>query len=575
MTTQRWVLRRQASPQFLSQTAALGLDPLLAKVLYARKIDTPERIRAFLSADGDLSDPFRMPDMGRAVERLKRALQHHEPIVVYGDFDADGVSATVLLTTALNMLGGQVSAYIPDRFSEAYGLNTAALQRLHSQGVRLVVSVDCGVRSVEEVARARAWGLDIIVTDHHSPQATLPPALAVVDPKRPDCRYPFKELSGVGVAYRLVEGLWRAMRPGRARTSDDPEYATLLDLVALGTVADIVPLYGENRLLVQWGLQKLRAEPRPGLRALMEVAGTQVGEVDSQAIAFRLGPRLNAAGRMASAQMAYQLLVTDSDDEAARLAAELNAVNQQRQELLEKQLEQARAMLGDGGDRPLLFIEGPDFHEGIVGLVASRLTEEFYRPTLVMRRGAETTRGSARSIEGFHITQALDVCADLLVRHGGHARAAGFTLRNENLPTLRGRLEEYAAEHLTPEILSPQHHVDAIVGLDEITPEATLALAALEPLGEGNPEPALATLGLKLLAQRAVGADGKHLRLEVSDGTRTFSAIAFRQGHLAEEFAPGDTIDLVYRPALNEWQGEVSVQLVVGAMRKSTGGKNG
>ena len=566
-TAQKWVLRRKAADDLLRQVP--DLDPILAKVLYARKIDTPERVRAFLAEERELGSPFQLPDMSQAVTRLRQALQRQERIVVYGDFDADGVSATALLVSALKSLGGEVYPYIPDRFSEAYGLNKPALERLHSEGAQLVVTVDCGIRSVEEVAHARTLGLDMIITDHHSVPKELPPALAVVDPKRPDSRYPFRELAGVGVAYRLVDALSRALSRVTQGERPDLDLDQFLDLVALGTVADIVPLRGENRTLARWGLRRMRESKRVGLLALMKVSGVELGKVDSQAIAFRLGPRINAAGRLKHAMLGYDLLVTSSEDQAEKLATELNLINQQRQQLLLEQVEEARELLGKDGGRQLLFVEGPAFHEGIVGLIASRLTDEFYRPALVMRSEGEITRGSARSIEGFHITHALDDCAQLLSRYGGHARAAGFSLPTENLPAFSEQLEGYCAEHLDTEILQRRISADAIVTLDDIDEDTPAALTPLEPCGEGNPEPALATLGLRLLSLRPVGQEGRHLRMEVSDGKRSVSAIAFRQGHLASEYAPGDTIDLIYRPALNEWQGKESLQLVVTAMRSS------
>ena len=563
---ENWCLRRRVPQAWLEQSAALGLDPLLARVLYARKLDTPEQIAAFLSDEGELGDPFLLAGMREAVDRLRRALDEGQQIVVYGDFDADGVCATALLVSALKALGGRVSPYIPDRFDEGYGLNEDALTWLQGQGTQVLVTVDSGVRSLREAAHGQMLGLDIIITDHHSLGAELPSAVAVINPKRPDCGYPFKELAGVGVAYRLVEALFCDIRQ---RSSSGPGCEQYLDLVALGTVADIVPLCGENRLLVQRGLGRLRAAPRPGVRALMDAAKVMPDKVGSQDIAFRLGPRLNAAGRLASAMLAYDLLVSDDENQAQRLATELNALNEQRQQLLEAQVSKARQLLGEADGRTLLFVAGEGFHEGIVGLVASRLTDGFYLPSLVMCRGAETTRGSARSIEGFHITQALDHCADLLSRYGGHARAAGFTLANENLAEFRTRLAAYSAQHLPAEILGRRHMVDTIVTLDELSFQTPAALAFMEPTGEGNPEPALATLGLTIAGLRVVGQDGKHLRLDLSDGRRRCQAIAFRQGYRMQELKTGERIDIIYRPNLNEWQGEVSLQLVVEVIRKS------
>jgi single-stranded-DNA-specific exonuclease len=562
---QRWYLRRQAPTNIASLYP--DLDPVLARVLYARRIDTLARLEAFWSDSFELANPFSMAGMNEAVARLRQALIRQEPIVVYGDYDVDGISATVLLVSALRKLGGRVSYYVPDRFSEAYGLNNDALTHLYESGARLVVTVDCGIRSPNEVAHAHSLGLDIIVTDHHSVPAQLPSTPAVIDPKRSDCPYPFKELAGVGVAYRLADALFRV----QARmTGFDPSCLDeLLDLVALGTVADIVPLIDENRTLVRRGLERMRSVPRPGLQALMDVAGVKVEDVDSQDIAFRLGPRLNAAGRLQHASLAYDLLMAETYEAARPLAEQLDAVNRERQSMLEKQVEQARQGLGDLDGRPLLLVHGPDYHEGLVGLIASRLTEEFYRPTLVMRAEEEGARGSARSVEGFHITHALDACADLLSRYGGHERAAGFSLPNENIPALYERLLAYADEHLDEETLSRRYTVDAIVRLDELHEGTPAALRMLDPMGEGNPEPALASTGLLARSVRTVGKEAKHLRLEVAGDGCSLCAIAFRMGDLAQTVRPGSHVDLIYRPDLNEWQGRTSLQLVVSALRLS------
>lgn len=544
--------------------AELGLDPLLAKVLYARKLDTPAAIRSHLYAPGTLADPMLLLGMSGAVQRLRAAIAAGEPVVVYGDFDTDGVSATVLLTTALRTLGAEVAAYIPDRFSESYGLNVTALDRLSQVGARLVVAVDCGVRSVDEAAHAHSLGLDLIVVDHHSVRPPVPECVAVIDPKQPGCAYPFKDLAGVGLAYRTAQALWNTVP-----TADPAALDALLDLVALGTVADVVPLVGENRLLVQAGLRRLREHPRAGLLALMQAAGITPQRADSQDIAFRLAPRLNAAGRLGSAQLALDLLTCEEPSEATRMAAELNALNQERQRLLDEQVAAARALLGGLDGSRLLMVDGPDFHEGIVGLVASRLTDEYYRPCLVLKSGPETTRGSARSIEGFHVTRALDSCADLLLRHGGHARAAGLTLRSEHLPALRERLQEYAQSNLPDDCLVRPRRVDAIVSLDELSPQVSDALEVLAPFGEGNPEPALATMGVRVNSLRPVGAEGKHLKLRVQDGQQRFAAIAFGMGHLAAGLRDGDVVDLIYRPQRHEWQGTWSLELVVEAMRST------
>jgi len=609
---QRWVLRRKASPEFQAQNP--DLDPMLAAVLFARKIDSPDAIGEFLRAPSPLPPPDQLPDVQTAVERLLTAIREGQLIVVYGDFDVDGVSSTSLLLTVLRALGANVRSYIPDRFSEAYGLNTPALEKLRQEGVDLVVTVDCGIRSVREVKRAGELGLDMIITDHHSVPDELPPALAVINPKRTDSAYPFPDLAGVGVAYRLAQALLAAAGPAGI-SADGLESDALLDLVALGTVADVVPLTDENRVLAQRGLERIRQAARPGIRALLRVSGSQPDQVDSGTIGFRLGPRINAAGRLRHAQMGLDLLLAESDEQAQPLAEALDAVNQERQQLLTRQVERAIALLTApvddwvqstwasieaqseraaeqfGADRqqlrdllsagmttaseivgqaalpPLLFVYDADFHEGIVGLIASRLVNEYYRPSLVMRHDGELVRGSARSIEGFHVTHALDACSDLLLRYGGHSQAAGFSLEAKNLEALQHRMVAYADEHLGEDDFLPRLFVDAIVPLDAIGPQTPAALARMEPFGEGNPEPALATLGVQVDALRAVGQEGRHLKLQLSASGRSLSAIAFRLGHLIGSLQAGDTIDIVYRPTINQWNGQTSLQLEVQAVR--------
>lgn len=556
--TKTWCLRRRENAAFLQANAQI--DSLLARILWARHIDQPKTIDAYLKGDLEITDPFQLLGMDRAVARVQQALAAGYKIVVYGDFDADGVCATALLTSALKALGADVQAYIPDRFSEAYGLNTPALERLYAEGARLVVTVDCGVRSVAEVDAAQDMGLDIIITDHHSVSTTIPTAFVIINPKQPQCNYPFKDLAGVGLAYQLV----RALGAGNIteQIGDD-----LLDLVAIGTVSDVVPLVGENRLLVQRGIRALQQTRRPGLLALMRSADIAPQTVSSEGIAFRLGPRINAAGRLRSAQLALDLLITNDSEHANMLAKELSEVNSERQTLLENQVALARQSLGELDSQPLLLVADPDFHEGIVGLVASRLCEEYYRPALVLKSGDEYARGSARSIEGLHITAALDSCADLLFRYGGHARAAGFTLLTSNLGAFRERLITFMMAQVQEDTFQQRLLVDAIIPLEVITGQTPSALDSLEPLGEGNPEPAVATLGLRLTRMRTLGAGGKHLRLEVSDGARTLPVIAFRQGDLASSLHVGQLIDLVYRPTYQEWQGQTTLQLVAQAIR--------
>jgi len=426
------------------------LSPLIVQLLYNRGITAPEDVKGFLASAGPGDNPFRLKGMNEAVTRLRQAIRRGEPVAVYGDFDADGVTATALLVETLSALGARVEPYIPHRVDEGYGLNTGALRQLASQGIKVVVTVDCGIRSIKEVNYGRKLGLDLIVTDHHSVGEEAPPALAVINPKQPDCPYPFQDLAGVGVAFKLAQALLRANRRvpvAKGEVSLNEE--DLLDLAALGTVADLAPLLGENRSLVKRGLERLNAAERLGVRAMIAQTGLKLGQIDAAAIGFILGPRLNAAGRIDDAATSYDLLTCRSPDEAANLAQELEELNRRRQRLTAEALERAtEQVLVAGEGEKLLFAAGEDFLAGIVGLVAGRLTEEFYRPAVVVELGAEESRGSARSIPEFNITAALDQCSDLLVKYGGHAAAAGFTVANDNLKRVREHLKELAAEQL-------------------------------------------------------------------------------------------------------------------------------
>ncbi len=556
------------------------IHPVVAQVLYNRGITDPAEVTAFLEGRGLFYDPFQMLGMPAAVERILWAIGRREQIVVYGDFDADGVTATALLVQALTALGAHVRPYIPHRVDEGYGLNCDALARIAGWGASLVITVDCGIRSPQEVAYGNALGLDMIITDHHSiyrdaeGRERLPPALAVINSKRQGDPYPFKELSGVGIAFKLAQAL--LMAAPQEPAAEGParlEERDMLDLVALGTVADLVPLFGENRFLTRRGLEELNRPRRPGVQAMLEEARLRPGRVDATAIGFILGPRLNAAGRLDTAEKSYHLL-TAADILAARsLAGELGRLNAERQQRTAEQVLLARAQIEAGpADRPLLLVAHRDFHPGIVGLVAGRLTEEYYRPTLVAQIGPEETHGSGRSIPEFNITAALDECKDLLIRYGGHAAAAGFTVANENLAALQARLEEVAGRELSGKELLPSLVVDAVVPLSEVDYALRDWLVKLEPCGYGNPQPVLASLGVEVVEARPVGQDAQHLKLVVRDPTatgpaarRVHDAIAFRQaawhGRLPQR------VDLAYTLELNEYNGEQRLQLNVKDLR--------
>lgn len=567
-----WLLYEPAPAAFV---AAIPEHPLLVQVLYNRGLRTAEEITAFLTgADLVREDPFKLPDMPVAVQRLVRAIEKGETICVYGDFDADGVSATALLVTALQAAGGRVGPYIPDRIDEGYGLNSKVIDRLATQA-KLLVTVDCGIRSVAEVRHAMQLGMDVIVTDHHSVGPELPPALAVVNPQRKDVRSKFQRLAGVGVAYRLAQAVLRAVsRHKWSRLSRDQVAELeieLLDLVAIGTVADLMPLLGENRSLVQRGLAQLNQTQRVGVTQLLAQADLRPGTVDATAIAFRLAPRLNAAGRLADAKLAYRLLRTSDPTEAYTLTTELEALNQQRQRLTtDAQLEAEEQVAAQLAATPALYmVSSPKFLPGIVGLVAGKLTERFYRPAVVIEEGPEESRGSARSIEEFDISSALDQVSHLLVRHGGHKRAAGFTVQTERLPELRAALQAVAQTALSTQTeLRPTLRVDAVVTLAQIDWSLQRQFARLEPTGHENPPPQLLCQRVRVREARTVG-EGKHLRLIVDAGPNTpvLDAVAFQQGEWSKSLAEGSLLDIVFQVEANEWQNRQRLQLNVQDLR--------
>ncbi len=546
------------------------LHPVLSQVLYNRGLTEATQIQAFLEGKyRDSSDPFLLAGMEEAVDRISRAINDDELIVVYGDFDADGVTATVLLTEALRGLGierRRVRPYIPDRVDEGYGLNKDAIKRISELGAGLIITVDCGVRSFAEVAYANELGLDIIITDHHSLGRQLPEASAVINPKREDSRYPEQMLAGVGIAYKLAQALYTAL-PQQAQV--DP--ASFLDLVAVGTVADLAPLHGENRVLVMEGLRILNQLQRPGLSALAGVSSLKPGSITAESIGFALGPRINAAGRLEHAYTAARLLAANNELTARQFANELNQLNRRRQLLTAELGEMAEKLIDP--EELILIACDEKFQSGLVGLVASRLAEKNYRPTIVIERGLEESRGSCRSIPEFHITEALDEAADLLVRHGGHAQAAGFTVRNENLESFSAYMREIAKRNLSDQELIPTIDIDAEIDFEDVDWALYDTLTQIEPTGQGNPTPVFLSRNVEVVNHRVVGQGGSHLQLRLvnSDSRsehRLMPAIAFRQGAWAQMLP--QFIDIVYTISLNEWNGRRNLQLVIQDMRPAS-----
>jgi len=559
--TKRWTIAPHITPQ--AEEALVKFPPILKQILFNRGLGSYEEARLFLEAKPNSNtDPFQLTGMQTAVDRIQYALNHNEPIAIYGDYDVDGVTATALMVEAFQKLGADVRGYIPNRFDEGYGLNIDALDSLKADGVKLVITVDCGIRSPNEALHSQTIGLDLIISDHHHPDGlNLPPALAVINPKQHGDIYPDKDRAGVGIAYKIIEAL--AIERGKLKDGDTQlfQLSSFLDLVALGTVADLAPLIGENRSLVRKGLKQIRETKRQGLFSLAGVAEMKIDKVTAGNIGFMLGPRLNASGRLESALASLELLTTTDFMRAGQLAQQLDVQNKHRQSITKSMQKQAEEIvMRDDPEAFLLFAAHEDFNPGVVGLAASRLTEMYYRPAIVAAQNTEETRGSCRSIPEFHITDALDQCKDLLVRHGGHAAAAGFTVKNENLPELVTRLKSIAKEKLSGKDLRQTLSADMEVPLADLNFEVLKNLQYLEPTGYGNPDAVFVSRNVKVKSSRTVGADAKHLKLTLADERgATFDSIGFRLGHLRDSLPA--RVDVLYHLEANEWNGKKSLQL--------------
>ena len=531
-----------------------GVHPLVAQLLYNRGISEPSLVEIFLSADKRLEDdPFLLPDMHQAVSRTYQALLSGEKIAIYGDFDADGITATALLVQGLSALGGSVIPYIPQRLSEGYGLQIAALKKLQKKGVSLVITVDTGITAFAEVEKASKIGIDIIITDHHLPPDALPPARAVVNPKRTDSVCRFTELAGVGVAFKFLQALLKGS--GREEIA-----SSSLDLVALGTVTDMVPLVGENRYWVKCGLELLNNTHRLGIQEMIHCAGSKPGDLDSQTISWVLGPRLNAAGRLGDATTSYQLLLTQDPQEANSLALELEEKNAKRRKLTEEFQNKAREIvIAEGVDLPLLMAGDESYPPGVMGLVAGRLSGEFYRPVVIFRFGEETCRGSGRSINEFNLMTALEGCHDLLSKFGGHTKAAGFSLPTENLAQFRQRLLSLAQEQLSGLDLRPHINIDAEVLLSVFAGETFNKIQQLAPFGSGNPLPVFVSRRVEVVSQRQIGSRGEHLGLKLKQEGVVWDAIGFGLGNFIQELSP--YVDIVYNLDLDRWGGGKKLRL--------------
>jgi single-stranded-DNA-specific exonuclease len=557
----KWLVADDISADCRTQLDRWASEPVLQQLFWNRNLKNEEQamnfVRRQISHD---ADAYNLAGMTRSVERILDAVDAGQLIAIYGDYDVDGVTATLVLKEGLEAYGAEVVTYIPDRHLEGYGVHSTVVEKLANQGVNLIISVDCGISALAEVKKASELGMDFIVTDHHQIGSELPEALAVINPNRPDCAYPENILSAVGISYKIVDALWSNRRPHNS----DKLVSDFLDLVALGTVADLAPLIGENRFMVQAGLEIINTNPRLGIKALLEVSRNK-GPVTAQTIGFQLGPRINAVGRIGNASRALALLATENEQEAIELAQELDKCNRERQQMTRsmtsRAMELSRERYGEG-DFHILFAEHEDFHNGLVGLVAARLSQNYYLPAVVGQRKEGYITGSARSIAEFHISNAFEKCSHLLDRYGGHAAAAGFTIKEENWDDFVDLLENIAADKLQDVDLSPVLHIDAEVKVSDITERLVSQQVFFEPSGTGNPQPLFVWRDAPILSKRQVGQDDKHLKLKFESGHHSgLDAIGFGLGDRYANL--GNKADLVFTLEFNEWNGQRNEQLNV------------
>lgn len=567
MSVKRWIVRKHDTLRVASLARALAVSETMAALLISRGCHDEHAAGAFLKPAYDqLYDPWLMLGMSEAVPRLLRAIAAAEPILVYGDYDVDGTTGTALLLRALNLLGARTGFHVPHRFTEGYGIQQAALEKAVAEGYKLAISVDCGIRAHEPLYWARDNGLDVIITDHHLPDEGegVPPAYAVLNPNQRGCNYPDKNLAGVGVAFKLVDALFREQ--GR-----ESQIQAFLKIVAIGTVADVAKLTGENRTIVALGLQDLPRATNPGLRALMEVAGCGDG-MTAYDIGFRLGPRINAAGRMDAARAVVELFSTRDPEEARRLAKHLDTRNQERKQVQQQIVELAIAELESADATPansfVAVIAGDGWHRGVIGIAASKISERINRPCVVLSIDGDVAHGSARSIEPYHLLNGLTACADLFEKFGGHSHAAGITIKPERIPELRRRLNEHAAACLTAEDLQPSVYIDAELPAQEISFELINELQALEPFGAGNPRPVFLARNLCILSEpRLIGQ--RHLKMRVAGPKgRPLETIWWNGAERLPIVKSG--MDMAYTIETSNWTGETLLQLSVQDGRQTT-----
>ncbi len=572
----RWVIeeRDHALESYLSRE--LHIAPLVSRILINRGIKDVLSGNEFLQASSSSQiDPFLLNDMEKAAAFLIQAIHEKKRILVYGDYDVDGVTASALYLEFFRKLGAEADLYIPDRFREGYSLNEAAVHKARSRGFDIILTADCGTSSTLPVRLAQGLGMEVIVTDHHEPPEELPQAFALINPARHDSTYPFRGLTGVGVAFKLAQAVCHLLET-QGKRSERHALSSYLDLVALGTVADVAPLTGENRVFVKEGLALLTAEKRTGIAALKEVSGIAGGEVTGGTIGFILAPRINAAGRLSRADMAVRMLTTGESQEARGIAVSLDQMNQERQRIESRIRDEVREKIAGEIDihkEKVIVMASQEWHQGVIGIVASKVVDEFYRPcVLISLQEDGSGKGSARSIPRFNIYKGLEACSDLLERFGGHKYAAGLTIKSVNIPLLRERLSAVITERLEEQDLTPQIILDAEITLDEISFPLLKEMTLLPPYGMANPEPVIVTKGLRIVEPRIVGKD--HLKMKLKKGRVYLDSIGFSMGSAYNDIiTSGREIDIAYTPELNFWKGTYGVQLRLKDLRPADGNR--
>lgn len=573
-----WVVKPQCDAARVSTLASeLGIDPVLAELLVQRGVNNFEQARSFFRPNlQDLHDPFLMKDMDKAIDRITEAIESKEKILVYGDYDVDGTTAVALVVSFLRKFSTNIGYYIPDRYDEGYGVSFIGIDKAKAGGYSLIITLDCGIKAIEKTEYARSKGIDMIICDHHLPEDTIPAAVAVLDPKREDCTYPFDDLSGCGVGFKLVQAY-----SIRHKIPFETIYP-LLDLLAVSIAADLVSVTGENRILAYYGLKQINDRPHKGLGAMIDLVGLEIGKITIDDIVFKIGPRINAAGRMESGSLAVELLLAKDDATARECANQINDFNNERKNIDRDITVQAREMVLGGGcivNDNVIIVYNEKWHKGVVGIVASRLVEQFYKPAIVFTKTNGFITGSARSIQGFDLYTAIESCADILENFGGHLYAAGLTLREENLVKFGERVNEMVSKTLTEEITTPVVEVDAVLSFDKITPKFFRILRQFQPFGPGNQTPVFISEEVYDNGNgRRVGAEAGHLKLDLIQESQPYHmvpAIGFNQAVLYDYIKAGNPIDVCYSIVENYYRGTTSLQLRLKDIRKHKDNKLG